>query len=248
MKNRIEFYFSDPSVRSLVLHISDAALRQLLLSSLESYRVRQWGKVMTSNKGAVETAGLLWGHFNRDDEYDHVFVSEVSNDTYAKKTVNSNELNEDVTLLKQQLVKTRWPYLSMVGDFHTHPYDAKAIERGDSLDYVSKEGWKFSNGDYDWYETQKPDSWDGRVALVVTITEPKRNHDITPELIQNNVVKFGFGEFRIWISAYGIDVVDESSNFKVSPAVRKSQSLRQKVYIDAPTVFAIDSFYDYING
>ena len=79
-------------------------------------------------------------------------------DTFAKGTANEVDLNLKVMDVKQKVVEQRWPHLSLVGDFHTHPYKNFG-------EVVSNAGWEFSKGDRAWYEKhEEPDSWPGCVA------------------------------------------------------------------------------------
>lgn len=61
-----EFYFAKFHERPITVHVTDSAVMHLVLSAVESYRVRNWGNNVFSNCGSVETAGLLLGTRTRD--------------------------------------------------------------------------------------------------------------------------------------------------------------------------------------
>ena len=256
----LSFYFDDFENRHLIIHVSDSALMHLMLAGIESFRIRIHGGEAKENYGPVETAGILWGHFLQKRETDHVFVDQVTNDTYAEKHRSSVSLNPTATKVKQRIVDSRWPHMSFVGDFHTHPYpkidNKKSSKNYWTLKNVIKDGWKFSDGDYDFYESRsgyQPSEWDGRIALVLSVAEPQRVHDVDPKLIRPNTLMWQFEEFRLFLAAYSVDVLPtkgEESRFIVSPPrddvdTRTTRPKRPYVFIDVPTISGTNAWYKY---
>ena len=214
---------------------------------MESYHVRHWGKSVTSKKGPAETAGLLWGYVVTKDKADHVVVEHVSTDIFAKGTANEVDLNLKVMDVKQKVVEQRWPHLSLVGDFHTHPYKNFG-------EVVSNAGWEFSKGDRAWYEKhEEPDSWPGCVALVLAIGELKRfreDSQLEATTVNNNIIRWQIDRFRFWLSGYAIDEIrkPKPKRLVVSPRADTDRSelpRRPAVYIDAPTINGTNRWFSY---
>ncbi len=227
-----------PFDRPIAIHVTDSSLMALVVAGMESYHVRHWGKGV--RKGPAETAGLLWGYVASKADLDHVVVDFVSTDTFAKGTANEVDLNDDVTEVKRRVIAYRWPYLTMVGDFHTHPYKR--------IGEVTKDkGWEFSCGDRSWYEKEhSPSTWSGRIALVLTIAELGRSSEKDAEVVSDNVIYWQLDKYRFWLSGYSIDQC--GTKLLVSPTAEKGRPSRPTVYIDAPTVNGTDSWFDWTVG
>lgn len=231
-------------LRELHIHISDNAILHLLMSGLECFMVRKWRGRATIERGGTETAGTLWGYFMQGsgDDLDHVRVEHISQDAMADRHASWSELSHDTTWVKQRIVQARWPYLSLIGDFHTHPYDNYS-------DCIQDRGWEFSDGDYKSLQgkwtAEELKMWNRyKVSLVLTIAQLHRIHEEKrwePEVIDDHVVRFQIGEFRFWISVYAVDRVPSQSTFVVSPGPKQC---RQRVYVDAPTINGTESWFE----
>ena len=219
----------------------------LMLAAMESYHVRHWGKHVVSGRNPAETAGLLWGYVVSRDDMDHVVVAHVSTDTFAKGTSGEVGLNETVTKVKQDVVRKRWPHLSLVGDFHTHPYRNYS-------EVVQNSGWEFSEGDRDWYESDHtPDSWPGCIAVVMAIGELKRFYEdsqLEAKAVSNNSIRWQIDRFRFWLSGYAIDETGSKDRRRlvVSPRADDANGEhpeRPAVYIDVPTINGTNAWFSY---
>ena len=172
---------------------------------------------------------------------DHVSVAHVSTDTHGSRSPDSFGLNDQSTKAKCELIEQRWPHLSMIGDFHTHPYNAY----GEVMD---DRGWEFSDADYEWYESgHTRETWPGRVGLVLTLAELKRHREdnaIDPAVKgrHGNILHWQLGRYRFWMSAYAID--SDNGELAVSPRPDRPRS-REHVYIDVPTINGTDAWFTY---
>ena len=226
--------FSD---KDLTIHVSDSAIMHLLLAGMESFCVRHWGKNVTDKRGPAETAGLLIGYKTQKDYMDHFMVEHVSTDTFAKGTSSSVALNEDVTKTKCKVIEQRWPHLSLIGDFHTHPYENYSAEA------VRDKGWEASKDDrVSWKEdmlVEVPMS----IALILTTAklELQRKY-LSPTTIGNNTIRWQQGKFRYWLAGYSIDRVGEESVISPDP---KNDVARKHVYIDVPTINGTNAWFLY---
>ena len=221
----------------------------LILAGLESYDVRRWGKNIAEKRPPAETSGILLGYLTHTEHQDHVVVEHVSTDTFARGTSNEVALNKKVTKVKLDVIRRRWPHLSLVGDFHTHVYQ-------NYQEVVDNKGWEFSKGDYDSYGDPQygPDHWDGRCALVLTIAELKRIQEgsrVDAQSIADNVIHWQVGDFRFWLSAYAIDHSElQPDRYVISPPYDRPSidaSGRQNVYIDAPTINGTSTWFQHFS-
>ena len=230
-----------PIDRGVAIHVSDSSLLHLLFAGMESYKVRRWGKTSTSKKGPAETSGLLWGYVVSREDMDHVMVEQVSTDKHAKGTYFDSELNDDATEIKRQIVEERWPHLTMIGDFHTHPYKSytEAKECG---------GWHASEGDIEWYEAKTREDWPGRISLILTIAELVRYNPesyVEPSNVADHIIHWQQLErFRFWLAAYAVDESDGNC-LVVSPKEDSDDPSRPHVYIDVPTINGTNAWFSY---
>ncbi len=223
------------SDRDIAIHVSDSALMHLLLAGMESYTVRHWGKEV--RKGPAETAGLLFGYVTPRDGMDHAMVEHVSTDTFAKGTYWSVDLNPNVTKRKCEVIADRWPYLSLVGDFHTHPYK--------TYSEASAGGWEASAGDRDWWSDGRL-GVESHVALILTIARLTRKRSyVGPKLIGDNTIYWQqLDRYRFWLTAYAID--RDNSALLVSPDPEPDdRPTRPHVYLDVPAVNGTNAWFAY---
>ena len=228
--------FSD---KDLTIHVSDSAIMHLMLAGMESFFVRHWGKNVTDKKGPAETAGLLIGYKTRRDDMDHFMVEHVTTDTFAKGTYWSVGLNEVVTRTKCEVIEERWPHLSLIGDFHTHPYKTYSEAEG-------AKGWEASKEDRDSWKHDKLVEDPTSIALILTIAQLKRQREhITPKTKRKNTLHWQQGKFRYWLAGYSIDRVDKGSVICVISPDPKNDAARKHVYIDVPTINGTNAWFSY---
>ena len=227
--------------RDAVIRVSDSAILHLMLAGMESFRVRHWGKHVRENSEIpVEANGILFGYAVQRDEVDYLIVEHASTDKFAKGYATWVESwNETVNKEKRKVICSQWPHLQVIGDFHTHPY----------ANYTQAErdrGWEFSAGDFKFHEELNPEHWEGRCALVLTIAELKRVQEDSRrsnETWADNVIHWQLGDFRYWLSAIVLDVIQESdtSRFVLSPRHDiKADSTRPNVYLRVPTIRGVE--------
>ena len=233
-----------PFDRDVAVHVSDQALMHLLMAGMESYKVRQWNNVATTERGPVETGGVLLGYKTHKDSIDHIMVEHASTDTYAERSYQSVTLNDRVTEAKRQVLEGRWPHLSLIGDFHTHPYKNGYVEA------LGASGWEASRGDYESYIEKDEDSpWRGScAALILTITDLKRYREESyhdPKVTRDHIVHWQQKEYRFWLSAFAIDKVD--GTLVVSPRPKSDPRTRPHVFIDVPTITGTTAWFDWTN-
>ena len=240
---------------SLWVHVTDSALLHLLMAGMESYKVRLWGRRETTNRGPVEVAGLLWGYVPESSEgYDHLVVQHATTDIVAERAKSWSSFSLPSALAKQSVVSARWPQLSMIGDFHTHPYEKYT-------DAESIGGWEASEGDRVWYEEHFAENVRDtnlqrrfKVSLVLTIAKLQRVREDTralPEVLgHGNVLKWQLGDFRYWLTAYSLDRTsnDDHSPLVLSPREEGWPEVehagRDHVYLDVPTIYGTERYFE----
>ena len=237
-----------PFDNDITIHVSDSSLMHLLLAGLEAYKMRVRHGTEANRELPLETGGLLWGYIkDGESDMDHITVEHVSVDTAAKKKTDSVALSRHSTAVKRQLVEDRWPNLSLIGDFHTHPYPNLA-------DVTNIKGWEASREDIAFYEDcdAEPDSWvwGTRVFLILTLAE-QHKHDssfVEPKVRKRygNVLRWQQGGYRFWLSAYAVD--RENDRLVVSPKPAIKRPRRRYVYIDVPTVNGTNGWFSYGSG
>ena len=242
-------------LNDLWIHVTDSALMHLLMAGMESYKVRLWDGRETTNRGPVEVAGLLWGYVPESSEgYDHLVVQHATTDIVGARAKNWSSFSLPSALAKQSVVSARWPHLSMIGDFHTHPYEKYT-------DAERTGGWEASEGDRVWYEEHFAENVRNtnlqrrfKVSLVLTIAKLQRVREDTraaPEVLgHGNVLRWQLGDFRYWLTAYSLDRTsdDDDSPLVLSPREagwpKVEHAGRDDVYLDVPTIYGTERYFE----
>lgn len=181
-----------------IVRVSETALREMVLCTLETYRLTEGSRrKKASIQTGIEVFGHIWG-FHRQVEEELVFYVESVSPSLAAQGNNSSVTPHPETLRLKKAVVERWsPHLTLIGDFHSHPYD--------SFSKVSEiKGWQFSDQDFKSLLADD-EIWSSAgnspLMLVMTICEMDRVREGTFLPQSNNVVRFDIGEFRFWLGA-----------------------------------------------
>lgn len=177
------------------IKISDNLLESMTLAAIEAYCL---GDGRSKELTKLETLGYLWG-FKKISEEETVFLLDrMSLSLSAKRDRNSVTPNHKAVEIKNSVVERWSPHLSLLGDFHTHPYE--------NLQEVNScKGFEFSEGDIsfllnDDFLWEKSDQTP--INLAITICELGRVHSKWGgDWIRNNIWQYDIGEFRLWINA-----------------------------------------------
>jgi hypothetical protein len=175
------------------LKISDSALESMCHSALETYLYGDGHET----KSQVEVNGYLWGWRRVSDDEQMIFVDRVSPSFSSKKHQDWVRPNRKAVELQKEFMDRWAPEMSLLGDFHSHPYD-------DLNTVNTNRGYHFSKGDFNylqndefiWQNTEyKP------LIVVITICKLGRVHDTGSRMISSNVWCWDVGEFRFWLNA-----------------------------------------------
>ncbi|WP_288586575.1 hypothetical protein [uncultured Methylobacterium sp.] len=174
--------------------ISNDALGSMALAAIEAY-CRGDGRP-TGRKG-LETLGYVWGHKKISDDSIIYNVSKISVSLSATRHRDWVRADPEAGDLKNSFMERWSPELSLLGDFHTHPYA--------SIDEVKEvSGFEFSDADFKSLES---DDWlwektgNAPLMLAITICRVQRVHLSQGDQVRNNVGSFSVGEFRFWVNA-----------------------------------------------
>ncbi|CAK0753904.1 hypothetical protein CCP1ISM_5370001 [Azospirillaceae bacterium] len=119
------------------------------------------------------------------------------------------------------------PQLTLIGNFHTHPYS--------SLEEVNKvSGWDFSPGDENFMGSVD-EFWNSSgnmpVMVVLTICRIQRVHEYYgAKLVRNNLWEFNIGQFRFWINVIVGYINNEGKRSNTG-------NTRSNVYLDLDSKF-----------
>ena len=178
---------------TIEMTISERALESMVLAACEAY---VFGN--DDDREAVETYAHLWG-FRRcslDGGTEHVHVDRISVCVSAQVANDRAAVFTEVIALQDDIVKHWSPHLSLLGDFHTHPY-------GSRQELVGNRGWEFSDCDNTSFRNDD-NLWlraDGNpVSLVMAITELQAVHAGWAKRLRPYRWRFDIGQYRFYLS------------------------------------------------
>jgi hypothetical protein len=181
------------------IRISDRFLQALVMAAVEAYCHGDG-----SNKTEIETIGPIWGYRRVNVGTHVIFLECLAVSLSAERQVASVTPKAEATKLMAGVMDRIAPELTLLGDFHSHPYK----DRGQVTQY---KGFEFSPDDFMAFLSDD-DLWDGNsegpVMLVVTICRLGKVHNTSGKRIRKNVWQFDLGQFRFWINA-SVGFLDE---------------------------------------
>ena len=189
--------------------ISDSALPTIICAAMEAYVVDHGGLIKCFPKDRIETYGLLWGYVRYVDSTHGcpvVFVDSATVDTSAKRSRTSVLPKSEALELKIDLFNTFWPQLSLVGDFHSHPFDNQTEVR-------DARGWQFSDDDNAAISQMTfENQMDLAVQLVVTVSEMRKSGWMKPRYVEGfSAINFVIDNYKLWIKA-GVAIPRKDDN------------------------------------
>lgn len=176
------------------VRISDEVLESMSLAAIEAYCLGDGNK---KKKDKLETLGYIWGFKRVEEDHTVFYVSKISISISAVRSSDSVLPNPEALSLKNSLVKRWSPQLTLLGDFHTHPYD--------NLDDVTQvTGFNFSDADFSSFKEDDviwEESNGQPLMLAMTICRLGRVRDSWATQPRNNVCSYSVGEFRFWLNS-----------------------------------------------
>jgi hypothetical protein len=186
-------------MRQYRIRVSEDALGSMALAAIEAYA---FGEGTKRKRRGLETYGYLWGHTKRETELTQYYLTKLSVSISAERERASVVPNDDAGRLKARFMDRWAPELTLLGDFHTHPFKDQPLVR-------SVKGYEFSDNDFEafqndellWEQTEISPVEIAPVMLVMTICRQKRVREATYEQKRNNICSFAVGEFKFWLNA-----------------------------------------------
>lgn len=181
-----------------VVKVSEAAAIELIMSGLAAYEGRR-----RAGKTYVETCGQLWGLTKPLPGRRRLFyVEHATTGALSKRHPDWVIPHAGEVSVKRAVMERLRPELTLLGEFHTHPYD--------SLDEVKRnEGWEYSRGEVSDQTAWTAEGggrdlyWEATsghpLFLVLTVCELKRVRPHQQRRFYNNILEFGVGNFRFWL-------------------------------------------------
>ncbi|WP_219321152.1 hypothetical protein [Methylovirgula sp. HY1] len=193
---------------------------------------RRWAERKATAK--IRNVWIYLGHKKEVCDENVIYhLERASVSISAERTTESVKPNNDAAFLKSQLVELWSPHLSMLGDFHTHPYD--------SIDEVKNiRGYEFSEIDYDSF-IKDDFLWEkargNPIMLVMTICRLRRVR-LTGDgkQLASNIWTFDAGHFRFWLNA---EIGYENEEKK-----RVISTFQDHVFLDLNSKFYNDLAFD----
>lgn len=174
------------------MRLSDRFLESAVLAAVEAY-CHGDGK----NRVEIETLGPVWGYRGRDHEgTEIIYLDRLAVSLSAERSTCSVTPVEEATRLMARVMDRLAPELTLLGDFHSHPYANRAeVQRCTGYDFSAADFECFLADDLLWDRNPA-----GPVMVVVTICRLGKVHDTDARPVRNNVWQFDLGEFRFWIN------------------------------------------------
>lgn len=173
--------------------LSEQALQGMVLAACEAY---VFGK--NDDQEPVETYAHLWGfrRYQQENDTEYLHVDRVNICVSAQVRNDQAEVFTGVISLQDDIVKHWSPHLSLLGDFHTHPYDSLS-------DLKQEKGWNFSECDQSSFLSDE-NLWtraDGSpISLVMAITKLERVREGWAECNTSYRWRFDVGQYRFFVS------------------------------------------------
>ena len=136
----------------------------------------------------------LWGYCRQGRETEYVHVDRIGVCVSAKAKKDQVKLSKDVITLQDDIVKRWSPHVSLLEDFHTHPWESRKELR-------RFRGWNFSDTDKDSFLADD-ELWkhagDNPITLVMAVTKLQRvRKSQTKQLRQQHRGQFNIGQVPV---------------------------------------------------
>jgi hypothetical protein len=186
------------------IRLTPSLVESMTLSTMEAYCIRQ---PRARRKGGVETYGYVWGTKKRTDDMTIFHLTKLSVSITAEGAYMSVIPNPMTGVLKSKVLRRMAPHLTLLGDFHSHPWATqKSMKRDVGFNFSPQDFVSFLEEDLFW-ET----SDNNPVMLVQTVVRLTRKGRRGSGWQRQNVFYFDIDDHRFWINAV-VGYVDEHGN------------------------------------
>ncbi len=187
------------------IRLSPSLVESMTLSAMEAYCFRG---PRAHRKGGVETYGYIWGTKKSTRDGITIFhLSKLSVSITAKRSYMAVFPNPNTGVLKSQVLQQMAPHLTLLGDFHSHPWATqKSLKRDVGFNFSPQDFVSFVEEDLFW-ET----SDNNPLMLVQTVVRLRRKGRRGSGWQRQNVFYFDIDDHRFWINAV-VGFLDEQGN------------------------------------
>ncbi|CAJ0882632.1 hypothetical protein AMST5_03355 [freshwater sediment metagenome] len=208
------------------IRLAPSLVESMTLATMEAYCFRG---PRADKKSGVETYGYVWGTKKRTDGLTIFHLTKLSVSISAERSYMSVFPNPNTGVLKSQVLQRMAPHLTLLGDFHSHPWATQKSMKRDV-------GFNFSPGDFEsfleedlFWET----SDNNPVMLVQSVVRLRRKGRRRSGWQRQNVFYFDIDDHRFWINA-AVGYLDAKGN-------RQHTGNRTRAVIIEPISFMTNS-------
>jgi hypothetical protein len=175
------------------VRVSPELLETMTLAAIEAYC---YGNLRKLKNTAVETLGYVWGYRKQENGTTIFYLDRTSVSISAERQYHSVTPNLDAAKLKNE-VMMRWsPHLTMLGDFHSHPYrNLKEVNAESGYNFSPEDLNELKTNDFIWEQ-----SGNNPVILVIAVCRLGRVRDSVQDNFRNNTARYAVGEFQFWLN------------------------------------------------
>lgn len=215
-------------MRHYRVKLAPSLLEGMTLATVEAFGFRG---PRANKKTGVETYGYVWGTKKTCADGAVVFyLDKLSISLTAKRSSLSVYPNPEAGELKSQLLKRMAPHLTLLAEFHSHPYaNSKAVARHSGFEFSKDDFDTFLADDLFWENAENTP-----VMLVQTVCPIARQKGKSSGWQRSNVFYFDIDDLRFWVNAV-VGYLDAKGKRRHTGNVTKLVSLE-------PTPFAGDLF------
>jgi hypothetical protein len=186
------------------IRLTPSLVESMTLATMEAYCI---GDSRARRKSGVETYGYLWGTKKRTDGMTIFHLTKLSVSITAERSYMSVFPNPKTGVLKSKVLQRMAPHLTLLGDFHSHPWATqKSMKRDVGFNFSPADFVSLLEEDLFW-ET----SDDNPVMLVQSVVRLRRAGRRGSGWQRQNVFYFDIDDHRFWINAV-VGFVDEQGN------------------------------------
>ena len=214
-----------------VIYMSEQAVCSLLMSTIESYVVKNENMAKPQNR--LETYGIFFGSETKASDGSRVIRIDMANPSNTvRQTRESVQSSPNSLIVKADLVRSCFPHLSFLGDFHTHPYRHFSEVKKCRGYYLSQTDRQALTSDSAFYK-----KLGYRIGMVATIAYAERacqNRASYPTKYRNRV-ELVIGHLRIWLTAY-------VARNRIKDGLVYSEDESSDVTLHVPCITGLDQF------
>lgn len=218
------------------VHVSHAAITQMILSGFEAFVVKHGEK----KRHALETRASLFGRIEVNRQSVHHYIEFISVDTSAEMTGGSVAERPEAARLKRIMGEAAG--FALLGDFHTHPYLPQEM----SLSEMRERGCRFSDGDRDVYKEALSDEGADTYFLAGVMgirnksqveekdlsLKKERNRTELDGLIAENLFEFSLADSKCFLH-FQVFELDANGMLVEVPTAIKCDYLEKHAYLAA---------------